>query len=334
MEFIAAKCPSCGGDIQLPKSVVSAKCMYCGSDVNVQKAVRDSGTSINLDNIRELASDALEGSNYTEAYRHANTLLEHNTKDAEALVIKAEAAGMQSTLASHRLSELVQCVQKAVQVTPDDEALHDRAFIVMMTVGDAFHSLARGHLMEFSNPDTWSDYIGWLLETKAMYTIALDMNPSRAIQIMLLHRTVELYKCLLEGYSGSVYTGSGEMPVKLSIPDTLKPEIKSTYDDYVKQLQELEPDYQPQAIVEKGGCFIATAATGSASSQMTLGLRIFRNEVLDKSHSGKRIIQSYYKHSPAFVPLLLESHSLRSFVKWVVVFPAFVVSILIMKVKG
>jgi len=334
MKFVAAKCPSCGGDIQLPKGVDSAKCMYCGSDVNVQKAVLAQKGNINLDNIRELAHDAVQGSNYEEAYRCATTLLEHNPKDPDALLVKGEAAGMQSTLASHGLNELVQCVQKAVEVAPDDESINARAQLVIMTVGEAFHNLARGHLMEYSDHDTWGQYIEWLLETKAMYTIALDLNPGEDVRVALLHRIIELYRFLLEGYSGSMYTGSGEMPVKLSIADNMKPDIKAEHDKYVSMLRKYEPDYKAPAIVEKGACFIATAATGSASSTMTLGLRIFRNEVLHHSALGRMLIDNYYRRSPAFVAPILEHSMIRIAVKWLIVFPSYILSQLILRMRG
>ena len=334
MEFLAAKCPSCGGDIQLPKGVEFAKCMYCGSDVNVQRAVQAHKGTVNLENIRELAKDAAVGGNYVEAYRHAGTLLEHNPKDSDALLIKGEAAGMQSTLAAHRLGELIQCVQKAVEVAPEDDAIRARAVLAIMSVGGAFHNLARGHLGEFPNHDTWGQYIGWLLETKALYTIALDMNAGDKVRAALLHRIIELYRYLLEGYTGSMFTGSGEMPVKLSIDDQFKPETKAEHDKYVAELQKLEPEYQAAAIVEKGACFIATAATGSVNSKMTMGLRRFRDEVLDKHALGRDVIEAYYESSPALVEPIMHNRPLRVAVKWFVVYPAFIVSQAILKLKG
>jgi DNA-directed RNA polymerase subunit RPC12/RpoP len=40
MSFRAAKCPNCGGSLQVPADVDAVKCMYCGGDIVVREAVR------------------------------------------------------------------------------------------------------------------------------------------------------------------------------------------------------------------------------------------------------------------------------------------------------
>jgi DNA-directed RNA polymerase subunit RPC12/RpoP len=40
MTFKAAKCPNCGGALQLPDDRTKVKCMYCGVDVIVREAVQ------------------------------------------------------------------------------------------------------------------------------------------------------------------------------------------------------------------------------------------------------------------------------------------------------
>ncbi len=308
--------------------------MYCGSDVNVKKATEELRGSVNLDNIRELANDALEGSNYEEAYRHATTILEHDPRDADALIMKGEATGMQSTLASHRLNELIQSVNKAVEVAPEDDTIRLRAITTIMTVGEAWHNLARGQLMEYSDNDTWGQYIEWLIETKNLYGIALELSNTEEVEAALLHRQIALCRYLLEGYSGSMWTDSGEMPIALEISDQFKPEVKSEHDEYVQKLKQLEPDYAPPTIVEKGACFIATVVTGGASSPMTLELRKFRNEVLDRHVIGRQIILKYYEHSPKMITTIRGSRALSVLIKWVVVFPSYVLSRAIMKLWG
>lgn len=40
MTFKAARCPTCGGDLQVPDDRTSVKCMYCGGEVIVREAIR------------------------------------------------------------------------------------------------------------------------------------------------------------------------------------------------------------------------------------------------------------------------------------------------------
>ncbi len=66
MSFVAAKCPSCGGDIQVPQNHDVVKCMYCGVDVVVREAIKLIAGDVN--NLMELANVAKDSENYEEAY--------------------------------------------------------------------------------------------------------------------------------------------------------------------------------------------------------------------------------------------------------------------------
>ncbi|MEI6155576.1 MAG: hypothetical protein WCQ90_15995, partial [Deltaproteobacteria bacterium] len=68
--FKAAKCPSCDGDIQVPDDRNTVKCMYCGNDIVIREAIKSAVSEINLDNIFILAGEALNSSNYSEAYHY------------------------------------------------------------------------------------------------------------------------------------------------------------------------------------------------------------------------------------------------------------------------
>ncbi len=40
MNFKAARCPTCGGALQIPEELSTAKCMYCGGEVIVREAIQ------------------------------------------------------------------------------------------------------------------------------------------------------------------------------------------------------------------------------------------------------------------------------------------------------
>ena len=90
MEFIAAKCPNCAGELRLPDDKKQIKCMYCGFDVFVCEAVNAAGT--NLENLTRLAYLAETDRNDKEAYEYFKKVLEIDPDNFEALVGKAIAA--------------------------------------------------------------------------------------------------------------------------------------------------------------------------------------------------------------------------------------------------
>jgi hypothetical protein len=59
------------------------------------------------------------------------------------------------------------------------------------------------------------------------------------------------------------------------------------------------------ANTKKEGCYIATACYGSYDSPEVIVLRVFRDDILMKSKSGKIFIKIYYKVSPILVRLTM-----------------------------
>lgn len=80
-------------------------------------------------------------------------------------------------------------------------------------------------------------------------------------------------------------------------------------------------------------CFIATACLGE-NTQIVKQLCFFRNEVLDKNFFGEKFIKSYYKFSPKLASCLLKNNLLRSLAKYLLVYPAFYISLMIMKINS
>jgi hypothetical protein len=70
-----------------------------------------------------------------------------------------------------------------------------------------------------------------------------------------------------------------------------------------------------------GGCFIATAAYGTASAAEIDVLRAFRDEVLLESTVGSQLVELYYQTSPPVADFISENDVLRTLVRELVVDP-------------
>ena len=83
---------------------------------------------------------------------------------------------------------------------------------------------------------------------------------------------------------------------------------------------------------EKGkGCFIATACLGD-NSEILEQLYLLRDELLEKNKIGKQFIKYYYTYSPSIASCIHNNNLLKSFVKYLIVYPAYYVSLLAMKI--
>ncbi len=97
MNFKAAKCPNCAGDIQVPDDRDNVKCMYCSCDIVVKEVIQSAVGGVNVENLLYLAEQA-EKSNYStnkydlscaEAYNLYSRILEHDRKNVNAIVGQA-----------------------------------------------------------------------------------------------------------------------------------------------------------------------------------------------------------------------------------------------------
>jgi hypothetical protein len=64
-----------------------------------------------------------------------------------------------------------------------------------------------------------------------------------------------------------------------------------------------------------GGCFIATAAYGSEWAPQVMVLREFRDRVLLRSGFGRRLVDFYYRHSPAWAGWLAGRPTAKALVR-------------------
>ena len=119
MEFRDAKCPNCGGALQLPDNLKTAKCIYCGTDITVRDAINAAGPS--AENLLKRALFAAEANNLEEAYDYYTRVLEYDPQNYVAQLGKAEMAGRLSTKSRFREEELIRGAEEAVAVAPDDK---------------------------------------------------------------------------------------------------------------------------------------------------------------------------------------------------------------------
>ena len=118
MEFVAAKCPNCAGELRLPEDKKQVKCMYCGFDILVREAINAVGISV--ENLLKLAIAAEKGDNPQEAYEYFTKILEYEPENYLALLGKAMAAGRLSK-SEFRQSELIEGAKSAVNHAPDNK---------------------------------------------------------------------------------------------------------------------------------------------------------------------------------------------------------------------
>lgn len=125
MAFVAAKCPACGGDLQLDNTMEKGFCMYCGSQVIVQQAigmVHIDNTHM-LDKWMHMAEAAYDANNCEEAYTYYTKVVETQPNNWKAVFFKGMSAAWQSSIAKPRIQEAISGVEQAIAIIENDNSM-------------------------------------------------------------------------------------------------------------------------------------------------------------------------------------------------------------------
>jgi hypothetical protein len=101
MGLIALKCPNCAGDIELDENKEFGFCVHCGQKIMIQERIKQ---TVQLDNTHlienwlTLAEVALKSKNPEAVEKHVDKVLEADSKNAQAWLLKGCAALLQKNL--------------------------------------------------------------------------------------------------------------------------------------------------------------------------------------------------------------------------------------------
>jgi len=154
MTFVAARCPMCGGELQLDNQVESGFCMHCGSKIIVQDAVR----LVRVDNSHlietwmKMADAAREASNLREAYDYYTKIVENDPSNWKAVFYKGLVAAYQSSYKNTRFGELTNAIRNSLELAsnmPIEKLVEIKKMMAveLMRVDTSYYKIAIDVLM-------------------------------------------------------------------------------------------------------------------------------------------------------------------------------------------
>lgn len=126
--FQAARCPNCGGEINLSGTNKIVKCSYCNADVIIREKSRgNAGVDENkLKNLIELANSAEKSRNYIEAFKYYTKILEYDSENTIAWYGKGVSAWHLSADDGKRINDVITCFEKVIEIEPDTFEFKDQ----------------------------------------------------------------------------------------------------------------------------------------------------------------------------------------------------------------
>ena len=238
--FVAAKCPSCGGDLQVPDNRDQVKCMYCGGSVITRQAIQLASSGVNVANLMELAKAAADANNPKEAYDYYTKVLEHDSRNTIAWVGKGEAAGWMSTVKDIKTTEMIAGFNNAINYAPeaDKPALRRQCADAVNRVTSACYSICRKHVDQFVQVgNTWPDYIkrcGFLisaLEVGHLYDPANKTTIENIIHICG------------DNLKGMTFSPNLFLNKKFFVLPNYEASLRAKIDEYAAKMYRLDPGF-------------------------------------------------------------------------------------------
>ena len=148
MKLFPAICPQCSANLDFKGTDEYVTCNHCQTKIFV---VKDNNKSPDFDRLLNLGKISEESGNYSEAFQYYSEALLLNPQSPEAWRGKGYAAGMQSTLASNRLKETINCYTQSLSVADENsvDALKMEYALSAFKLARDYFDLSLEHTLKF-----------------------------------------------------------------------------------------------------------------------------------------------------------------------------------------
>jgi hypothetical protein len=146
------KCTSCGAAQELAPN---NQCSFCGSIVETEKAQENykSSTSGEVGNLMMMADTAVEATNWEEALKYYNKVLEKEITNSDAWLGKGIAIVYTSKIGDIKTTEAIAYWKNAIKHASNSEAMGKRVAKEINKVVNSFYPAIENHYIQFHDLD-------------------------------------------------------------------------------------------------------------------------------------------------------------------------------------
>jgi hypothetical protein len=276
-------CPSCGAPTTAIEGTNAAFCPQCGGSLTVAGHTQIN-LAANTDNLLGLARTAALAGNAQEAYDYASRVLESDSRNLDAWIIKAESAGWLSTLAAPRLNEMIVGSQAALSFAgAAGDAIRTNIVQFINNVGVAVHDMSLKHVLEFPMIETWNDHIARSFQVFDAFDFALTLIPDYR---QVLDNCLIIATRLVQGVRYQQLTGGTDV---LHLAPQAQAAVQQRINGWSGMIRRSDPAFLTPAPRAQSSCFVVTATMGDESAFPVRYLRAFRDDLLVRSTPGRTL---------------------------------------------
>jgi tetratricopeptide (TPR) repeat protein len=314
MNLISAKCPNCGGELQLPENRTSVSCIYCDTKIIVSEAIKQKDKDI--EPLLKLMQDSFDArGNGDELINYSNKVLEIDSNNALAMFYKGIAYYWQ-----FKFKEGFVYIEKAIQLDSSIDfktKIYDiiinwskRAFDTIYYRWNISPGNEKTHCNTFFNRAGYDKNL--LQELDRTYAL----NTKEVIK--LVEFAIKLFPEKVDGHFAILR--------KLNEFSSNNYSWSSVISRHELRLKEMGKQL-PNNSKKKSGCFIATAAMGDYDHPIVVDLRLFRDNWLLKRKWGVSFTSWYYTHGPKAAKIIEKSFLIKKITFFLIVKPLHIITI-------
>jgi tetratricopeptide (TPR) repeat protein len=218
-------------------------CVFCGNSIIKIKQANDHADPAadpKIKNYLELAQNAMDSSDYDEAIRYYNKVLENNSKISEAWYGKGYCAGWSGNLKSIKVDQMILNYKNALKYTSQDKLQDFEVKIANDIQGCAFsiYKLSYEHTVEFAQVDgTYGEHLVRSTDVLFALEYAYTINPQSK---SIVESILSISKNLLKPIQYKNYDDKWE---SLSLNSSSNKKIKDIYDKYFQIMEGIDPEF-------------------------------------------------------------------------------------------
>lgn len=351
LEFKAARCPSCSGEISLDPSKEKGFCMHCGSEIIVEEAIQNlkiDGIS-SFDKLLLVAEELFNDKSYADAYAYFDKCYSLDPDNGFVLFGRTISKGY--ILGYEEVEEafkVVNLVKRAFSKTPESEIdmLKEKGGVQLNNLAVHFYQRAKKKLEDQNANDKIAlekskfDFISWAIASMYILEYSMKLKPESArIQLNVWGVSYYILTFLDKTKSYRIFNTKNLWSYSRFIKSIVPFEVLSDFDyNYhnpsvlMEKLNNKKQEFltiwndddqrqdkikliDGDLTINKGACYIATAVYGDYDMRQVVTLRQYRDEVLLKSFFGRVFVKLYYIISPSIAKLLVGKDSINIFVR-------------------
>jgi hypothetical protein len=179
MDLKAARCPSCGGDLDIPQEVDYIECPYCGIDVKVRDIVTH---GLDTKSLIELANHALKSENHKSALEYYSFILDKEPGNLNAVLGFVKSTILYKWNVSKQADGVKELVKENLSKVSDDKSEKYKR-----NISDFICDLYSDEIKKYKNdadislnPNKFLDKLFLLLE------FSLELNPGHRRTLITL----------------------------------------------------------------------------------------------------------------------------------------------------